>query len=125
MKINLDIPSYGGAIKALWSDRCTISVAERARHSDGSTYFRETTLCEDEPCFLSHRQEPSANTTDNLSAPLTQSITLFLSAGITVPAGSRITVTHKGRTDGYKASGQPAVYTNHQEIDLELFKGWA
>ncbi len=124
MKLNLNIAPYCSAVQALWNDTCTITVAERVKRSDGSSYFRDIPVVTDEPCFLSHRQEPVADTTDNLAAPLSQGISLFLSAAISIPAGSRIRVTHKGRTDDYKASGQPAVYTSHQVVNLELFKGW-
>ena len=50
-----------------------------------------------------------------------QTIKLFISPLVNVPAGSKITVTQNNQIQVYKASGQPAVYTNHQEIELELF----
>ena len=50
-----------------------------------------------------------------------QTIKLFISPLVNVPPGSKITVTQNNQTQVYKSSGQPAVYTNHQEIELELF----
>ena len=54
-----------------------------------------------------------------------QSITLFIDRAVTVPEGSKITVTQNGVTGVYEKSGKPAIYSTHQEIPLELFKGWA
>ena len=42
-----------------------------------------------------------------------------------VPPGSVIEVTQNGITRKYKHSGISAVYTNHQEIVLEAYKGSA
>jgi hypothetical protein len=54
-----------------------------------------------------------------------QVIKLFMDPDVVVKAGSKIVVTQNGRTTAYKNAGEPAVYSNHQEIMLELFERWA
>ena len=69
-------------------------------------------------------QFPNTNQTDT-AAQLVQTIKIFLAPEIRVQAGSKLTVTQNGVTTEYKSSGEPALYQTHQEIMLELFKGWA
>lgn len=56
---------------------------------------------------------------------VTQEVVLFTAPEHQINPGSKIVITQNGRTTEYKSSGQPAVYSSHQEIHLELFKGWA
>ena len=42
-----------------------------------------------------------------------------------MPAGSKIVVTQEGRTAAYARSGEPAVYSSHQEIVLVPFEEYA
>ena len=50
---------------------------------------------------------------------ITQSVTLFLSPEIDVPAGADVDVVRQGRPLHFKSAGVSAVYDNHQEISLE------
>lgn len=77
----------------------------------------------DQPCRLSFSSSPSATNGD--VAEINQTVKLFFSPEIKVKEGSKITVTQNGVTTAYKQSGTPAHYPTHQEILLELFKGWA
>ena len=55
-------------------------------------------------------------------------VKLFLSPDVKVPAGCKIIVTRPNdveRTFTYSRSGEPGVFSNHQEIMLEPFRGWA
>lgn len=45
-------------------------------------------------------------------------VRLLLPSELVVRAGCIITVTQSGKTRTFEAAGEPAVYTNHQEIDL-------
>ena len=57
-----------------------------------------------------------------------QVVKLFLSPDVKVPAGCKIIVTRPNdveRTFTYSRSGEPGVFSNHQEIMLEPFRGWA
>ena len=42
-----------------------------------------------------------------------------------IPAGSKIVVTQEGRTNEYQKSGEPAVYSFHQEVMLVPFERYA
>lgn len=114
-------------LATLWTDRCTIITHEAV--TDPETFltdFADATLYEDLPCKLSF--ESIAAAAGDEAASVAQSVKLFLSPDVTVPAGSKVVVTRPNGTERsftYKRSGEPAIYSNHQEIDLELFKGWA
>ena len=56
---------------------------------------------------------------------LTQIVKLIISPDVNINPGSKIIVTNNGKITEYKNSGVPATYSNHQEIMLELFDGWA
>jgi len=56
---------------------------------------------------------------------MVQSVKLFISPGVVIKEGSKITVSREGMEFVYASSGVPALYPTHQEIMLELFKGWA
>lgn len=75
------------------------------------------------PCRLSYHSFPSGKQTDTATVA-TQNIKLFLSPEIEVKAGSEIVVTQNSVTTAYKASGIPAIYLSHQEVELTLKDGW-
>jgi hypothetical protein len=113
------------ALQSLWKGVCTIIVqAEKQNPITKKTEFEPDTLCDNEPCKLSYTNLTSTNENSN-AEEVKQVPKLFLSNEITVPAGSKITVTQNGKTTEFEKSGEPAVFSNHQEIILELFKGWA
>ena len=84
----------------------------------------EVAVIEDQPCKLSFEKLNSAIQTET-AATAVQGIKLFLAPEIVVKSNSKIVVTQNGITNEYSASGVPAVYSTHQEIPLELFRGWA
>lgn len=106
-------------IKSMWLDRCTVKqfqeVTDPVTHI---TDFSETVICENEPCDLSYEGFPV--TGEGIAPGRVLTVKLFLSPALSIPAGSVIEVTTRtGRFEVFKASGVPAVYTNHQEINLE------
>lgn len=112
-------------LKTLWKGSCT--VISRVKKQDlitKKTEFVEETIYEDEPCRLSY-QTLTPTTDKNNASEVTQVPKLFLSNEVMIPPGSKIIVTQNNRTTEFENSSEPAVYTNHQEIVLELFKGWA
>jgi len=113
------------AIESLYEGTCTVYTGDKDKDPDTKeTVFTETPILTNEPCRLSFVSIPATNMIDH--APrLGQAVKLFLSPGADVPPGSRIVVTQNGVTNDYSMSGQPARYVTHQEINLELFKGWA
>ena len=118
--------SYAAAIKSLWRGKCTVTVRnnDTTDENTGRVVEGEVDTYTNEPCRISFGTV-SATQTENNAANIVQSITLFIDRAVTVPEGSKITVTQNGVTGVYEKSGKPAIYSTHQEIPLELFKGWA
>lgn len=87
------------------------------------TGFTESVLYHGIPCYLSFGS-PSPSADDNVSA-VTQTPSLFLDPSYVIPSGSKVIVTQRGRMSVWKNSSEPRVYESHQEIALELFKGWS
>ena len=119
------VNDHKAILKRLWKDLCTVTVREKVKDPQTKiTHFQEVSLFKDaQPCKLSFS---SVNPTSggNVAAK-TQTVTLLLDADLVIPPGSKITVTHRGRDMEYQQSGVPGVFTDHQEIPLELFGGWA
>ena len=117
---------FAAAIKSLWCGKCTVTVRNNnmTDENTGRVVVGEVDTYTDEPCRISFgtvRPTQSANNAANI----VQSITLFIDRAVVIPEGSKITVTQNGATAVYKKSGKPAVYSTHQEIPLEVFRGWA
>ena len=112
------------ALESMYDGRCNIIEYQKVKRENKSTGFQEVTVHRDIPCRRSYNAVSSANPSDMASA-VTQGIKLFLAPEIPVKSGSKIVVTQNGTTTEYKSSGEPAIHTAHQEIALELFKGWA
>lgn len=114
-------------LSALWIGRC--SIYEYQEVTDETTWQTKHELVElvkDEPCRLS-QSAVSHNDADLVSlgdgVPIRyQRTVLFIRPDLDIKAGSVIEVTQHGRTEKYKRSSPPAVYSNHQEIVLELYE---
>ena len=115
------------ALEKLWKDRCTI--IQRVEVTDPTTKltdFEEKPLLQDWPCKLSF--ESLTSTDGDAVATVSQSVKLFLSPDVVVPAGCKVVVIRSNdlqREFTYSSSGEPGVFPNHQEINLQLFRGWA
>jgi hypothetical protein len=86
--------------------------------------MQEVQVFTDQPCRLSFKTITGTSPADGAAA-VTQIVQLFIAPEIVIRPGSKITVTQNGITVDYQSSGKPAAYTHHQEIALELFKGFA
>ena len=84
----------------------------------------EIAVIENQPCKLSFEKLNSVVQTET-AAVQAQGVKLFLAPEIVISSNSKIVVTQNGVTDEYSASGIPAIYSTHQEITLESFRGWA
>ncbi|EGT5483074.1 hypothetical protein OGM26_06235 [Clostridioides difficile] len=105
------------AIELLYRDKCTIVEYQPIKDPISKrTSNKEVVVLENQPCKLSYKNIASA--TDGKVAKLTQTIKLFISPNISVKAGSKLIINDKE----YVRSGESAIYPNHQEIILELFK---
>lgn len=109
-------------LKRLWIGRCTvykyIDTLDQRTHQ---SVQQPVPVITNEPCRLSYHKE-QATDISNGAPVISQSITLFIRPDLRIDPGSMIEVTQHGVTQKYKGSGEPAIYTNHQEIVLELYE---
>ena len=112
-------------MQSLWQGRATVTVQEgKYNPSNGRTESQEKVLFKEIPCRISQNTVVSTEPFER-AARAAQGVTLYLDPAVEIPEGSRITVVQNGVTREYERSGKPAVYSCHQEVPLELFKGWA
>jgi len=113
------------ALELLWKGTCSVFVRQEKQNPINKRIeFDEVPIYENQPCKLSFKTITSTNESNN-AAEVTQVQKLFISNEVNIPAGSKVVVTQNGKTNEYEKSGEPAFYSNHQEITLVLFKGWA
>lgn len=122
--------NHGDAIRKLWKDRCIIQSSVEYTKANKAKGKRWETLIDNEPCKLSFFNNVRLNNTA-VDMPMTtqvfQQAKLFIRSDLEIPAGCRITViTHENnKTLYFENSGVPALFTNHQEILLEVKQKWA
>ena len=108
------------ALEMFYEHTCTIKEFKSVKDPvTKQTKKQEVIVLENQPCRLSHSSVKSTDQSDS-SASVQQVIKLFIAPEIEIKEGSRIIVTHEGRTTEFKHSGKPAVYPSHQEITLEV-----
>lgn len=116
-------------LSCMWNDRATVTVRQAYIRENKSTGFREEVTIQDLPCKLSYYnsvQSFPATENDGVKSSVIQSVKLFLAPDVDIPPGSKIAITQpNGKTTLYTYSGVPAVFSHHQEINLELFQKWA
>lgn len=113
------------ALENMYEDTCTIT--EKKKVTDEITKitdFKEVDVIVNVPCKLSFSTIKSTEEKDN-AALVNQVVKLFISPGIEIKPGSKISVTHCGITTEYSSSGKEATFYTHKEIVLSLFKGYA
>ena len=109
-------------LAVLWTGRATIYEYQHITDSESyQTSLELVPVFLDEPCRLSYNHEQSTNIQSG-AAVVSQGITLFVRKDLVIKPGSVIEVTQNGVTEKYKGSGQPAVYSNHQQITLQLYE---
>lgn len=111
-------------IESMYDDICNIIEHQKVRQPDGSSGFADVTVHENVPCKLSFQSDDATNETDSATRQ-TKVIEVFLAPEIKVKAGSKLVITHLGDTTEFKNTGVPSVYETHQEIILDIFKGWS
>ena len=116
---------YNKAIQSLWDGRATITVREGVLDErTGRTEPVERVTASELPCRISFTTVKSTEP-DEEAARVAQTVTLYIDPYVVIPEGSKITVTQNQVTTDYERSGKAAVYTDHQEVPLELWEGWA
>ena len=118
------------ALERTYEGRATVYEYQSVRDPDTFlTDFKEVTVLEDQPCKLSFEKLTSTDG-ENVAAKF-QNVKLFLSPDVVIPAGCKIAVQRFNRQGElvrefvFSHSGEAGVFTNHQEIYLTLWKGWA
>lgn len=108
------------AIESLYKGKCTVYQYESVVDPvTKRTSVVEVTSYVDQPCRLSYSNKTSAKESDTVST-VAQTIKLFVAPELVIKAGAKIAVTQNNVTKVYVASGESAIYTNHQEIVLEI-----
>lgn len=105
----------------------TATISEWGKVKDresGLTRHGEVILLENQPCHLSKGSDSPAEQSVSASR-ISQTVKLFIAPDIQIKPGSKIEVTQAGVTAAYMHSGKSTVYETHQEIELELFEGYA
>jgi hypothetical protein len=113
------------AIESLYDGKCTITEHQKIKKEDKSTGFQDVVVLTDQPCRLSFKTITNTNQTDTAASAVVQITKVFLAPEIQVKPGSKLTITQNDVTTEYKSSGEPAFYSTHQEIVLELFDRWS
>lgn len=112
------------AIERLYTGLCDIIDQQEIFDPETKqTSFESVTVAQKQPCRLSYSNISQA--VQGNAAAIQQVIKLFIAPEVVVKAGARVDVTQNGRTTSYKAAGQPAIYSNHKEIVLELAGDYA
>lgn len=114
------------ALERMYQGRATVIEYQKVKDEWGMTNFQEVTVLEDQPRKLSF--ETLTSSTGDPVAAVSQAVKLFISPDVKIPAGCKIVVTRFNdleRTFTYSKSGEAGVFTNHQEIPLVPFKGYA
>lgn len=113
------------AIELLYEHTCTVSEYVKVKDPTSKiTSMKEVPTLENHPCKLSFSTTKPTQQTESANQ-VTQVIKLFVAPEITIKEGSKIVITHNGKVSEYKNSGIPSIFPTHQEIVLELFKGWS
>lgn len=113
------------AIESMYEGTCTIIEHQKVKLPNKSTGFKDIVVLEDIPCRLSFKTITNTNQAETGVSAVVQVTKVFIAPEIQVKPGSKLTITQNDVTTEYKSSGQPAIYTTHQEIELELFERWA
>lgn len=113
------------AIESLYEHTCT--VIEYDKKKDPITKItsnKEVIVLENQPCKLSFSSVSASKQTE-VANQVSQVIKLFIAPEIVIKEGSKLIINHTGRLSEYKNSGTPSIFPTHQEIVLELFRGWS
>lgn len=112
-------------LDTLYSGFCDIYQYTDTKDSHSKVTSTSLSLIyEQVPCRASYYNNSSniSSTKDQqFNSIKKQTIKLFINNQIIVTAGSIFEVTQNDKINKYKNSGEPAIYSSHQEIMLELF----
>nr|DAK09471.1 MAG TPA: head closure knob [Caudoviricetes sp.] len=107
------------SIQSMWTGICNIFGFKNSKNKYGTVVSEVKELYKNIPCRLSFKNISQTEQTESV-AKTSQVVKLFIAPEVYVPPGSIVEVTQNGITRKYKHSGISAVYTNHQEIILDV-----
>jgi hypothetical protein len=122
------------ALEIFYEDACNIVEYQSIKDPvTKQTVKKEVTVLENQACNLTYSTTVNHAISTGTLTTVSQTPLLIISNDIKIKAGSKIVVAKKSKTVdlenasniAYKNSSQPALYSVHQEIELELFTGWA
>lgn len=112
------------AIEQMYIGTCTITEHQKVKKENKSTGFQDVVVLENQPCKLSFEKITNTSQTET-AALVVQTAKVLIAPEIRIKPGSKLTITQNNVTTEFKNSGEPAMFGSHQEIILELFKGWS
>lgn len=112
------------SLEMLFEDKCNVFEYVKEKQANGTTAHKEKLVLADIPCRISFKTVNQTVEGAKSSTPV-QSIKLFIPNDINTKDGSKIVITRQGETTAYKNSGVISKYATHNELGLELFKGWS
>lgn len=119
------VTAHRAALESLWDGVCDVFEYEKTKDPvTKRMVMSEVKKLEGIKCRPSYESITAAGTADP-GEPIQVVTKLILGSEHVIRPGSKIVVTHRGRTTEYSNSGVVALYSSHQEIILKLFKGWA
>lgn len=111
-------------IEKLYLDTCT--VIEYQEVEDPITHItdmQEVVVHENVPCKLSFNRFPQSG--DGVASSLSFLATILTSPDLKINEGSKFVIEKNGKVYELSNSGVPRMGINHQEIQVNEFKGWA
>lgn len=115
------------AIAPLYTDVCTV-YEKRAVNENGRTKFEEVCRYENIPCRISAKAylfgENAASMKGN-QLNISKKTKIFLPCEYEILPGSTIAVTSRGRDKVFAKSGEMSFYESHNEVMVEIMKGYA
>ena len=112
-------------LQLLWIGRATVySYQTITDEITKESKLSKVVNAQNEPCRVSYESQTQSQMigVGNGATNIDKRITLFIRPDLSIPAGSVIEVVQHNRTVKYKRSTEPSMYTNHQEIGLELYE---
>ncbi|WP_317367736.1 hypothetical protein [uncultured Tyzzerella sp.] len=113
------------ALSKLYIGRCKIYEYENFIDENSKAIKQNIRIKYDNlACRVSYYNNSSnilASKEDTFNNIITQKVKIFLDNTIKIKAGSIIEVNQNGKITKYKNSGEPVIYSNHQEIMLDIF----
>jgi hypothetical protein len=112
------------AIESLYDASFTVTTYEKVTDEvTHQTAMKRIASSDSYPCRVNVEDMPPVSISGVSPGVITQRITLLAPENVKIPHGSLIRVkASDGNETIYQASGVPAVYLHHQEVELSLYE---